>query len=65
MRPAQSRRKGRRRARVWSLKAPAFFLKQGSKIFNKDKNKGLFDEKSGMEWNQDLNHGGLGTELES
>jgi len=27
--------------------------------------KGLFGEKIGMEWNQDLNPGGLGMELES
>ena len=27
--------------------------------------KGLFGEKTGMEWNQDLNPGGLGMELES
>jgi len=26
---------------------------------------GLFGERSGMEWNQDLNPGGLGMELES
>jgi len=33
-------------------------------IFNQN-NKGLFDEKTGMEWNQDLNPEGLGMELES
>jgi len=36
-----------------------------SKILENNFSKGLFGEKNGMEWNEDLNPGGLGMELES